>query len=244
MDWGQIGTGLAQVLGLGGVGAVILKLAQVWLLHSRAVTGDFTSRSTTDTHNFEVVVGNLQSQIEQLLTRQREADAANVLLRDENWRNRVEYEKRLAAMQDEINDLRRESREITRHLHDREIILLIEDREFDMLMIKGVLGHLLAETGLELTWVQTMAKARRYERSARVIIADVMLPDTMDDKHHEQLLSLIHRAGCPVIVNSGTEYAEGSFPGAFGVLVKTDTVDRFVQMVTVALSRQPQEGES
>ena len=237
MEWQSILTGLGALIGSGGIGAVILKLAQLWSVHSRAVDGDFTTRSTTVKDNFQIVVDNLQRQQDSLILRLRDLDTANANLVNQNIAMRNDYETRLRSMQSEIDELRRENAAINCHLHDREILVLLEDYTLDAMWVRGVLKELMRKTDLELTVVETLAKLKRYEQSACVIIADVMVPDTEDDVTHSKLRALIERAGCPVIIHAGNEYAAGTFPGAFGVIRKHESPVALVAMVEAAVKK-------
>ena len=234
MDWQEVWTGLATLIGGGGVGAIALKLAQLWLTHRRAVDGDFETRSNKTKDNFQTVVDNLTSQTAMLLTRIRELDSSNAQMRKE-------YETRLRVMQDEIDDLRRENQDINCRLHDREIVLLVEDQEFDVMLVRGVLRDMMKRTGLELTVVGTLAKAKRYEKSACVIIADVVLPDTAGDPQFAKLLAMIKRAGCPVVIHACDNYADGAFPGAFGVVKKHESADNLLSVVEAAVRKSRSE---
>ena len=205
MDVATITTIIGGAIGSGGIGALVLKGYQTWTRHQQAIDGDFAARTTARRDDFQTVVDNLQSQVQEFRTQL------------------VEAFKRVSHLEDAERKCREEGLGLKRRIDEltasirshRGAVVLIEDSANDEKIVSSILSDTLAANDIDLITVRTLAAARHYPL-AMLFIADVILENTSA----KEMTEFIDKVGKPVIVH--TSGPDKDFPSAAAVIEKWD----------------------
>lgn len=117
--------------------------------------------------------------------------------------------------------------------HRRNAILVVDDCEFDLEMVRGLCGALADRHRLVVQFAKSLDDVYGELPTARVVVLDVVMADTSIGQLNA-LIDLV-RASCPVIINSVNDYPEGTFPNAFAVVQKHQSADRLVEVIEAAI---------